>query len=92
MNRLTESNLCEVIGWVDNDYWEYRRCCMDVDPMERLSKDDYDYILVATIDSLLVEQVKKRIVDYGISVSKILTVKKDKDSGLLIRKYLNNNV
>ena len=92
MNRLTESNLCEVIGWVDNDYWEYRRCCMDVDPMERLSKDDYDYILVATIDSLLVEQVKKRIVDYAISVSKILTVKKDKDSGLLIRKYLNNNV
>lgn len=92
MNRLKDRNLCEVVGWVDDDYWEYRRCCLDVDPVERLSKDDYDYILVATIDSRLAEQIKRRIADYGISASKILIGNKMGNSGLLIRKYWDNGI
>lgn len=88
MNRLKQANSCEVISWVDDDYWEYRRCCMDVDPVERLSKDDFDYILVATIDTKLAERIKNRIAEYGISARKILTIKKDKDSSSLIKKYL----
>ena len=88
MNRLKQANTCEVIGWVDDDYWEYRRCCMDVDPVERLSKDDFDYILVATIDTQLAERIKMRIADYGVNAQKILTINKEKESSLLINKYL----
>lgn len=89
MNRLKQANTCEVAGWVDDDYWEYRRCCMDVDSVERLSKDDFDYILVATIDTKLAERIKNRIAEYGISAKKILTIKKEKESSLLIKKYLD---
>lgn len=89
MNRLNETKQCEVVGWVDDDYWEYRRCCMDVDPIERVSKDDFDYILVATIDTQLAERIKTRIADYGISTNKILTIKKNEESKSLIQKYLN---
>lgn len=89
MNRLKQANTCEVAGWVDDDYWEYRRCCMDVDPVERLSKDDFDYILVATIDTKLADRIKNRIAEYGISEKKILTIKKEEESSLLIEKYLD---
>ena len=89
MNRLKQADTCEVVGWVDDDYWEYRRCCMDVDPVERLSKDDFDYILVATIDTKLADRIKNRIAEYGISEKKILTIKKKKESSLLIKKYLD---
>lgn len=89
MNRLRETDVCDVVGWVDDDYWEYRRCCMNVDPVERLSKDDFNYILVATIDTKLADRIKNRIAEYGISEKKILTIKKEEESSLLIKKYLD---
>jgi len=88
MNRLKGTHTCDVVGWVDDDYREYRRCCLDVDPVDRLSKDDYDYILVATIDTVLANTIKKRITDYGICPDKILIVNKDNESKALIKTYL----
>ena len=88
MNRLRQNPNYIVAGWVDDDYWEYRRCCMDVDPVERVSKDEFDYVLVATINPILAEKISSRILDYGISENKILKVKKIGDSFSLLKKYL----
>lgn len=88
MHRLREDNKMDVVGWVDDDYWEYRRCCMDVDPVDRVSLDDFDYVLIATIDSTLATRVTERIADYGISTCKILTIKKSCNSKTLLSKYL----
>ncbi|MEG2624044.1 MAG: hypothetical protein RSC06_14210, partial [Clostridia bacterium] len=35
-NRINENEHCHVVGWLDNDYCEYRRCCMDVDPIDKI--------------------------------------------------------
>lgn len=89
MNRLRETNVCDVVGWVDDDYWEYRRCCMDVDPVARIAKADFDYILIATINPNLSDHIKRRISDYGIDADRVLTIRKEQNSKTLIQKYFN---
>lgn len=74
VNRFREHEKCNVVGWVDDDYWEYRRCCLDVDPVESIVEHSYDYILVATVDCQVAQRIKRRLLDYGISEEKILTV------------------
>lgn len=89
MNRLREMNVCDVVGWVDDDYWEYRRCCMDVDPVSRIARDDFDYILIATINPSLSDLIKRRISNYGIDADKVLTIRKEQNSKSLIQKYFS---
>lgn len=89
MNRFKESGHCNVVGWIDDDYWEYRRCCLDVDPVERISELEFDYILIATVDCRNAERIKNRLLDYGISGEKILTVNCEKNLRKdLIKKFL----
>ncbi len=90
MNRFLENSRCNVVGWIDDDYWEYRRCCMDVDPVESITKLDYDYVLIATVDKLLAEKISDRLFDYGLSKEKILIVNCEEQirEKLLVR-YLN---
>ncbi len=88
-NRFDESNHCEVVGWIDDDYWEYRRCCMDVDPVESITKIDYDYVLIATIDCKVAESIVDRLLDCGVSEQKILTIRCPKAAReQLLEKYL----
>lgn len=74
VNRFGEAGKCRVVGWIDDDYWEYRRCCLDVDPVESITERTYDYVLVATVDCAVAEQIKNRLLDCGVSGSRILTV------------------
>ncbi|OYP44148.1 hypothetical protein CIK96_12095 [Prevotella sp. P4-98] len=89
MNRLREANVCDVVGWVDDDYWEYRRCCMDVDPVSRIARDDFDYILIATVNPSVSDYIKLRISDYGVDADKVLTISKEQNSKTLIQKYFS---
>jgi len=75
VNRFKEHKNCNVVGWIDDDYWEYRRCCLDVDPVTSIVGKEYDYILVATVDCEVAERIKVRLLDYGISEEKVLTVR-----------------
>ena len=86
MNRFRETEHCNVVAWIDDDYWEYRRCCLDVDPVESISSLCFDYILIATVDELVAEKAERRIMDLGVSNKKILktVVPKEKED-LLIR-------
>lgn len=86
MNRFGESQHCEVVAWVDDDYWEYRRCCLDVDEVSSVISKEFDYILIATIDCRVSKNIKKQLLDYGVSEQKILEIKCDK----IIRKELIN--
>ena len=74
VRRLKDENRCTIIVWVDDDYWEYRRCCMDVDPIEQICKVDYDAIVIALIDPVQIEKVKHLLFDYGIEENRIITV------------------
>lgn len=72
--RITESKFCDIIGWVDYDYWEYRRCCINVDSLQDIVNYEYDYVLIAVVDSVASSNMKMRLIDYGVSLDKILRV------------------
>lgn len=89
VSRFKESRHCNVVAWLDDDYWEYRRCCLDVDPVESITKISYDYILIAAVDSTLAEKVEKRLLDLGVSEGKILTVSAPENREELIGRFLD---
>lgn len=72
--RISESGFCDIIGWIDYDYWEYRRCCINVDSIGEIVNYDYDYVLVAVVDSVASYDMKMKLIDYGVSLEKILRV------------------
>ena len=89
VSRLKESGRCNVVSWVDDDYWEYRRCILDVDPVEKIAQISYDYVLIATVDTLLAEKAKNRLLDLGVSERKILTAPAFENREELIGRFLN---
>lgn len=92
VKRFTEQEHCQVVGWLDDDYWEYRRCCMNVDPIESVSGLDYDYVIIATVIPDIAEKIKKRLMDCGVGQQKILTIHHDKiNSSKLINQYLGGS-
>ena len=74
INRIRERGDCTVVGWVDDDYWEYRRCCLNVDPVECIASAEFDYVLIATVDSRLANEIRCRLYDLGICDQQILSV------------------
>lgn len=89
VSRFKESRHCNVVAWLDDDYWEYRRCCLDVDPVESITQISYDYILIAAVDSTLAEKVQKRFLDLGVSEGRILTVSAPENREELIGRFLD---
>ena len=74
VRRLKNENKCTITTWVDDDYWEYRRCSMDVDPIEQICKVEYDAIVIALIDPVQIEKIKHLLYDYGVEEKMIITV------------------
>ena len=89
MNRFRETGHCTVAGWLDDDYWEYRRCCLDVDPVESITGLDYDYVLVATVDARVAESIRTRLLDLGVSRNRILTVNVPEEKEELLARFLD---
>lgn len=87
VKRLKNENKCQLVAWIDEDYWEYRRCCMDVDPLESMCRNDYDYVVIANLTPTVIENMKSNLYDYGIEQKKILTIsttKEQRDEALAI--------
>lgn len=74
INRFNESNHCEIVKWIDDDFWEYRRWGMDVDPVESVSEIEFDYVLIATVDCLIADKIKHRMLALGVDPEKMLFV------------------
>lgn len=74
VRRLKKDNHCTIATWIDDDYWEYRRCCIDVDPIEQLCDVEYDAIIIALMDPIQIRKVKAILNDYGVEEQKIITI------------------
>lgn len=70
--RILELDWCNLVGWVDEDYWEYRRCCLNVDDLDVVSELDFDCILVGMVDSHSVSCMIEKLLDLGVEEKKIL--------------------
>ena len=89
---MKETRHCSVVAWIDDDYWEYRRCCLDVDPVDSINGIDFDYILIATVDFSVAEIIIKRFLDFGVDQSSLLTVTVPKEKEKLLDCFLNVKV
>ena len=88
--RIKENGCCVIVGWVDVDYWEYRRCCLDVDPVDSADEKDFDYILIATVDGASAARVRTDLAWRGIDEKRILTVRCPEDGrDALLDRYLS---
>lgn len=89
VNRFKETRHCNIVGWVDDDYWEYRRCCLNVDPVERIVEMKYDFVLVATVDAGIADNVESRLCNLGVRGEKILKVTAPEDKEQLLKRFLD---
>lgn len=90
MHRIEENDYCNVVGWLDVDYKEYRRCCLDVDPIENIDFIKYDFVLVATVDVVMAESIKSKLMWRGVPDRKILIVNcPEERREYLLKRYLN---
>jgi len=87
-NRFAETGHCRVVAWLDDDFWEYRRCGLDVDPVENVSGVSFDFILVATVDSRVAKASADRLAALGVPRGKILTVGVPPDRRALLDRFL----
>ncbi len=78
--RLDATGKVEITGWIDPYYWEYRRVGMNVDPVESIVDADYDYILMAGLDSSFKALVTRTLADFGVDPEKVLAVEMDYDT------------
>lgn len=93
IKRFEEKKYCKIVSWIDDDYWEYRRCCLDVNPITTITELSYDYVIIGMIDSFSSQNMKNILIDFGISPSKILTLNvSDKDVSVFLNKYLDYNL
>ncbi len=81
MNRFRETMHCQVVGWIDDDYWEYRRCCLDVDPVESIAAMQYDYVLIASLNGEFSDKAAERLTQHGVAREQILTVSVPETAG-----------
>lgn len=89
MKRLSDKNICKIVGWIDDDFWEYRRCCMDVDSIEQVIHQDYDYIVVANLNYNDATRIRSELLDFGISKKKVLLLEATKEQKrLALDEYL----
>ena len=89
VNRFRETEHCNVVAWLDDDYWEYRRCCLDVDPVESVSSLSFDYILIATVDELVAVKTERQLMDLGVSKEKLLTITVPDEKESILDRFLD---
>lgn len=88
-NRLSRIGYCEVVGWYDQDFWEYRRGCMNVDPLGEVGRIPFDYALIAKTNQEDIDKAKNTLAAAGIEEDKILSINcKSLNRDELLSKYL----
>ena len=89
-NRFRKLGYCDIAGWYDQDYWEYRRCCMNVDPLSEIVKAEFDYALSAKTNQEDIDRTKDELIKYGLDENKILTIDCEAlERKKLLKKYLS---
>ena len=77
---------CEIVRWVDDDFWEYRRSGLDVDPVDSINDTEYDYVVIATVDSIVSNNIVSRLRGLEVVDNKIIYVDLAQECKLLLDK------
>lgn len=83
-HRLKNTGYCEVAGWYDDDYWEYRRCGMNVDPIENIDFSDVDYFLISKTNKEEIELIKLQLLRNRVKKEQLLWIENGNIHNLLM--------
>lgn len=70
-SQICQYQKCKVVAWVDKNAFKYKNDCAEVSEPERLKEIEYDILIIAVKDYELAEQIKKELIEQGISENKI---------------------
>ncbi len=72
--RMMTKKCCEIVGWFDEDYIEYRKQGLNVQPMTEIKDTNFDQIIIASLDNRFSEKTIPELLHIGIEKEKILTL------------------
>jgi glycosyltransferase involved in cell wall biosynthesis len=70
-NRLKSTHFCEIVSWIDDDYEQSQAVGLPVYPPNSILEMDYDFVLIASMDKTVTEEVIRTLIDIGVPPSKL---------------------
>ena len=72
--RMKAKKCCQIVGVYDPDYAQYQQQGLDVKAVNEINADDFDLLIIASLNGQFINESIRCLSDKGISNSKILTV------------------
>lgn len=72
ISQLSNTKYCKVSVWVDNLWRDYEKLGYNVEPIDSLLKNDFDYVLIAVKNPQIAQEMKENIMSWGIDEKKIV--------------------
>ena len=63
-----------LVGWYDNNHEVYRSCNLEVSDIQTISKNKFDFIVIAYINEKHTQSIFQTLLEQGIDQEKILRV------------------
>lgn len=70
--QIAKCQGCEIVAWIDSNYFECHVAEGEVEGIGRLLENDYDYVLIGIWDAKTAKQISSMLEQLHISLSKIL--------------------
>lgn len=70
--KIQNYNLYNIAAWVDKNYKTLNNLAMEVSSIDCISDFDFDCVVIAIENSVVVDEVRKQLIDAGISANKII--------------------
>lgn len=72
--QLSITHYCEVVGFVDKNYQKYDNCRVPVYSPDMISTLKFDYVVIALRMAAAFNEIKRILVDAGVSEDRIIAV------------------
>jgi glycosyltransferase involved in cell wall biosynthesis len=77
--NLSKSKCYQVVNWVDEDFKESQMCGLDVSSVDEILHVDFDYVFIAALDPVIVQDAIKKLVILNVPIEQISTVHFDNE-------------
>lgn len=78
--RFIHDNRIEIVGWTDKQYKVYSMTNKEIDSLDIISSEEFDYILIAVDNEKLADKIREDLNDtYKVNLSKIIWKKPENE-------------
>ena len=91
LSTNTKTDFLKIIHWIDVDYHELSIGGNNVKPLSSIENDEFDYLIIATINPTTYDSIKAELGLMGIHEEKIVRVNTDKEKISKLLAHLGFN-